>query len=111
MLHSFRARPSCPRTAPGARGAVRGCTVSYRGVQNGYSSAAPYVAARDTRDGSLRWQTSLATAVDGSPAVAPDGTIYIAGNGELFALWGKDAPLSEGWPTEGGGMGRLRRAR
>jgi hypothetical protein len=48
-------------------------------------------------------------------AVAPDGTIYVLDNpyytpwSGLIALWGDSPPLTEGWPTEGSGMGRLRR--
>ena len=73
-------------------------------VPCGVSGAVCSVA---TADGSLAWRTLMAGVVSGSPAVGVDGTIYVAVAGELLALWGKAAPLAEGWPTEGGSMGRL----
>jgi hypothetical protein len=65
----------------------------------------------DAADGSLVWRTALGGQITGSPAVAPDGTIYVSSGTDLLALWGDAPPLTEGWPTEGGGMGRLRRGR
>lgn len=66
-------------------------------------------------NGALFWRRRLGAWVRGSPAVAPDGTIYVsvvaeAGSSDydLLALWHRTPPLTEGWPTEGGGMGRLR---
>jgi outer membrane protein assembly factor BamB len=67
-------------------------------------------------DGGLVWRTDFGGYIEGSPAVAHDGTIYLFyretwGGGQVYllALWGDSPPLTEGWPTEGGGMGRLRR--
>lgn len=57
--------------------------------------------------GSLVWRTLTAAISEGSPAVGADGTIYVGAGEELMALWGKAPPLTEGWPTEGRGMGRL----
>ncbi|NIW35220.1 MAG: PQQ-binding-like beta-propeller repeat protein [Gemmatimonadetes bacterium] len=65
----------------------------------------------DMADGSLVWRRSEGDFITGSIAVAPDGTIYLSEDGDLVALWSRIPPLTEGWPTEGGGMGRLRRAR
>jgi hypothetical protein len=62
----------------------------------------------DSDDGSLVWRSTF-TGVSGSPAVAADGAIYVTTDAELLALWNVVGPLTEGWPTEGGGMGRLRR--
>ena len=71
------------------------------------------LCAIDRSDGSLLWRIGAADEyVKGAPAVATDGTIYvtIAVNlgRDLVALWGRSPPLGEGWPTEGGGMGRMR---
>ena len=69
------------------------------------------VCAVANADGSLVWRTLTAAVPERSPAVGADGTIYIGAGDELLALWGRAPPLTEGWPTEGGGMGRLRRER
>jgi outer membrane protein assembly factor BamB len=77
--------------------------------------AASELCSVDASDGSLAWRTDLGATIHGSAAVAPDGTIYVLNNlyssssSGLIALWGEAPPLTEGWPTEGGGMGRLRR--
>ncbi len=65
----------------------------------------------DMSDGSLNWKRSYAGDVRGAPAVADDGTIYIFAGEYLVAIPGSSPPVTEGWPTEGGGMGRLRRQR
>lgn len=74
-------------------------------VPCGLTGAICSVAAAD---GSLVWRTLTSAIPEGSPAVGVDGTIYVGAGEELVALWGKAPPLTEGWPTEGGGMGRLR---
>ena len=66
------------------------------------------LCAVNAADGSLLWRSAIGSHVEGSPAVASDGTIYTTTNLELIALWSRVPPLSEGWPTGGGGMGRLR---
>lgn len=73
------------------------------------------ICAVNSEDGSLLWRSRVGgEASCSSPAVAPDGKIYAvfeapSGGSELVALWNRVPPLAEGWPTEGGGMGRLRR--
>jgi hypothetical protein len=59
-------------------------------------------------DGSLVGRSNFGARLRGSPAVAPDGTIYVTINDDLLALLDSIPPLTAGWPTEGGGMGRLR---
>lgn len=45
------------------------------------------VLAVSTRDGGTRWNRVLTNPVESSPAVGPDGTIYIGGvDGKLYAL-------------------------
>jgi hypothetical protein len=66
------------------------------------------VCAVNASDGSLAWRSNMVANVIGSPAVAPDGTICVQSGEGLVALWGRIPPLKEGWPTEGGGMGRMR---
>ncbi len=67
------------------------------------------VCSVDTSDGSLIWRTAVDEPFNSPPAVASDGTIYVTTDQVLYALWGQRPPLAEGWPTEGGNMGRLRR--
>jgi hypothetical protein len=68
------------------------------------------LCAVDTGSGALIWRSNIGGYVHGCAAVAPDGTVYVGTSGtELVALWNRVPPLTEGWPTEGGGMGRLRR--
>lgn len=78
------------------------------------------ICSVNARDGTLNWRSSFGggptpAVASTSPAVGADGTVYLVrdvGTGvpsELVALWGRVPPLTQGWPTEGGGMGRLRR--
>ncbi|WP_414659960.1 outer membrane protein assembly factor BamB family protein [Horticoccus sp. 23ND18S-11] len=64
-----------------------GLTV-YVGVET--STGGGRIVALSTRDGSSRWGQLgrvLSDPVESSPAVGPDGTVYIgAGNGKLYAL-------------------------
>lgn len=71
------------------------------------------VCAVDARYGTLVWRSALdASPRCGSPAVGTDGTIYltlmVSGEMRPAALWNNVPPLREGWPTEGGDMGRTR---
>lgn len=68
----------------------------------------------DGADGSRIWRDDPGGQVFGAPAVDIDGTIYVtvapsSGGTDLVALWGGTPPMAGIWPTEGGGMGRLRR--
>jgi outer membrane protein assembly factor BamB len=68
----------------------------------------------DGADGSLVWRNDPGGRVFGAPAVDTDGTIYVTvlppgGGTDLVALWGATPAMAGIWPTEGGGMGRLRR--
>lgn len=79
------------------------------------STSGSEVCAVNSEDGSLLWRSNVGgDASCSSPTVAQDGTIYAvfetaSSSSELVALWNRVPPLREGWPTEGGGMGRLRR--
>lgn len=44
------------------------------------------VYALNTTDGSVRWSRNIGSPPVGSPAIAPNGTIYIGNNGSFFAL-------------------------
>jgi hypothetical protein len=65
------------------------------------------LCAVDAADGAVAWRSGTNGGICGSPAVSPDGTIYVAAGTELLALWGRVPPLTEGWPTQGGSMRRL----
>ena len=67
------------------------------------------VCTVNVADGSLVWRSNTEAYVFGSPAVAPEGSIHVQSSEGLVTLWGRTPPLKEGWPTEGGCMGRLRR--
>jgi hypothetical protein len=66
------------------------------------------LCAVDGSDGSLLWRRRFEDHVRGSPAVGADGTIYVTVGDDLLALWGFTPPMTDGWPTAGGGMGRMR---
>lgn len=65
-------------------------------------------------NGALTWRSPLGGgAVDGL-GVGRDGIIYASrslasGGSELVAMWGRVAPITTGWPTEGGNPQRTRR--
>jgi outer membrane protein assembly factor BamB len=61
------------------------------------------------QDGSLIWRSEIGERVWSAAAVAADGTVYAVTATALIALWNDIAPLTEGWPTEGGNMQRQRR--
>jgi hypothetical protein len=65
-------------------------------------------------DGQLSWRSPLGDgSVDGI-AIGRDGILYAmrtlaGGSSELVALWGRIAPSTNGWPTEGGNPQHTRR--
>jgi outer membrane protein assembly factor BamB len=67
------------------------------------------MCAVDADDGTLLWSSSTGAELSGTPAVAPDGTIYVVSTDYVIALWGNVPPLEEGWPTDGGSMQRQNR--
>lgn len=86
------------------------------------SFAAPCVSSAGGRevcmvrqiDGQLSWRSPLGDgSVDGI-AIGRDGILYAirtlaGGSSELVALWGRIAPSTTGWPTEGGNPQHTRR--
>jgi hypothetical protein len=65
-------------------------------------------------NGALSWRSPLGGGSVNGLAVGRNGMIYatrsLAGGGsELVAMWGRVAPATAGWPTEGGNPQRSRR--
>jgi hypothetical protein len=57
-------------------------------------------------NGALRWRSRVGGGLAMALAVGRDGTIYTTrlltgGGAQLAALWGRIAPSTAGWPTEG----------
>ena len=50
-------------------------------------------------DGTLKWKYTTGDWVSSSPAIGPDGTIYVGSNdNNLYAIYGSGTLASTSWP-------------
>ena len=75
----------------------------------------PVLLRRFNPDGTLKWSCVVDRSIISSPAIAADGTLYVAAGswkGTLYALRSTSYGLDDGpWPMFGRDLSHSRRAR
>jgi outer membrane protein assembly factor BamB len=70
------------------------------------------VYAMDSADGSVLWQFQTQNAVQTTPALAADGSLYVGANdGHLYSLKGSGHLAASSWPMNGHDPQHTNRAR
>ncbi len=60
--------------------------------------------------GGIKWQLTLSTAIYGSPALVPEGTLYVNGDTRLYAIRVPCGLANSPWPMTGHDLKRTGRA-